>query len=337
MKPIVTGIIGVGRIGRIHALNLSTRLPQAVVKTVSDVQTGGLREFADSLGIAQVTADYRDILNDPEIDAVIICSPTPTHADLAMLAARAGKHIFCEKPIDLNLAKIRQTIEVVHAGGVRMQVGFNRRFDHNFSKVRQLVETGELGAVHVVRITSRDPAPPPIDYIRQSGGLFLDMTIHDFDMALFLAGSPVVEVYASAAVLVDPAIGEAGDVDTAVISLKFASGALGIIENSRQAVYGYDQRVEVLGSRGAASAANDTPTTVQVSRQDGVHSDKPLYFFLERYLASFAEEMRQFIEAVQTGRQTAVTAEDGLAPVRIALAAQRSVRENRPVRLAEID
>jgi myo-inositol 2-dehydrogenase/D-chiro-inositol 1-dehydrogenase len=253
-----------------------------------------------------------------------------------MAAARAGKHIFCEKPIDLDLGKIQKTIAAVHASGVRMQVGFNRRFDHNFHKVQQVVSSGELGQVHVVRITSRDPAPPPLDYIRQSGGLFLDMTIHDFDMAQYLAGSPVVEVYASAAVLVDPAIGEAGDIDTAVINLKFANGALGIIENSRQAVYGYDQRVEVLGSLGAASAANDTPTTVQVSRQDGVHSDKPLYFFLERYMASFEEEMRQFIEAVRTGCETPVTAEDGLAPVRIALAAQRSLQENRPVRIDEI-
>jgi myo-inositol 2-dehydrogenase/D-chiro-inositol 1-dehydrogenase len=336
MKTITTGIIGIGRIGRIHARTLSTCIPGAAVKTVSDVRTEGLRAFADSLNIPGITDDPAEILRDPEIAAVVICSPTPTHADLAMAAARAGKHIFCEKPIDLDLGKIQKTIAAVHASGVRMQVGFNRRFDHNFHKVQQVVSSGELGQVHVVRITSRDPAPPPLDYIRQSGGLFLDMTIHDFDMAQYLAGSPVVEVYASAAVLVDPAIGEAGDIDTAVINLKFANGALGIIENSRQAVYGYDQRVEVLGSLGAASAANDTPTTVQVSRQDGVHSDKPLYFFLERYMASFEEEMRQFIEAVRTGCETPVTAEDGLAPVRIALAAQRSLQENRPVRIDEI-
>lgn len=336
MDKIKIGIIGAGRIGKVHATSISRQVPAAEVKIISDVQTEGLREFADTTGISQVTSDYRDILNDPDIDAVMICSPTATHADLAMAAARAGKHIFCEKPVDLNLEKIRETIRVVRACNVKMQVGFNRRFDHNFNRIRQLITAGELGAVHIVRITSRDPAPPPPEYISQSGGIFLDMTIHDFDMALFLTGSPVTEVYASASVLIDPAIGTAGDFDTAVISLKFANGALGIIENSRQAVYGYDQRVEVLGAAGAAEAFNDKPSTVQLSSASGVITDKPLYFFLERYTDSFSEEVRQFVEAIRGNRETPVSVEDGLEPVRIALAAKKSILEKRPVLLEEI-
>lgn len=336
MKQLQIGIIGAGRIGKVHAQSICRHVPAARVKIISDVRQEGLREFADSLGIPRITGDYREILADREIDAVLICSPTTTHADLAMAAAGAGKHIFCEKPIDLDIRKIQQTIQAVRSANVKMQVGFNRRFDHNFSRIRQLISAGELGAVHIVRITSRDPAPPPLEYISQSGGIFLDMTIHDFDMALYLTGSPVREVYAATSVLIDPAIGTAGDADTAIVSLKFANGALGIIENSRQAVYGYDQRIEVLGANGAAEAFNDKATSVQLSSAAGVTTDKPLYFFLERYMASFSEEIRQFVDAIQAEKETPVTVEDGLEPVRIALAAKLSAAENRPVLLDEI-
>ena len=336
MSTLQVGIIGAGRIGRLHAASLMTRVPGATVRTLADPVLEGVREFADGLGIPRVTPDPAEILGDPAIDAVLICSPTPTHADLSMAAARAGKHIFCEKPVDLSIPKILETIRVVRDSGVRMQVGFNRRFDHNFARLRDLVRQGDLGDIHMVRITSRDPGPPPLTYIRQSGGLFLDMTIHDFDMAGFLAGSRVEEVSAFAAVLVDPAIGEAGDVDTAVIALRFANGALGVIENSRRAAYGYDQRAEVLGSRGAAASGNDTPSTVRVSTADGVLSDKPLYFFLERYMESFVEEMRQFVAAVRNGTEPPVTVEDALEPVRIAEAARLSRMERRVVRMEEI-
>jgi myo-inositol 2-dehydrogenase/D-chiro-inositol 1-dehydrogenase len=337
MKRLRVGIIGAGRIGRVHATSIAQHVPQAEILAISDVVLDGVQAFADSLGIPKVLADYHAILNDPDIDAVLICSPTNTHADIAIEAARAGKHIFCEKPIDLTVAKVRATMEAVKKAGVKMQVGFNRRFDHNFARVREIIAAGGIGDLNVLRITSRDPGPPPISYVKVSGGMFNDMTIHDFDMARFLSGSAVTEVYAKAAVLVDPAIGEAGDVDTAVITLTFASGAIGIIENCRRAAYGYDQRVEAFGSGGAASASNDTPTAVSLADSTGVHADKPLFFFLERYMGSFSEEVRQFVDAVLNDKPTPVTVEDGLPPLLIALAAKRSVEQNRPVKISEIE
>ena len=337
MNKLRIGIIGAGRIGRVHATSIINHVPRARVVAISDVDLEAVRTFAAGLGIEKVTADYRDILSDPEIDAVLICSPTNTHATLSIEAARAGKHVFCEKPIDLSVPRIRDVIDAVDAAGIKMQVGFNRRFDHNFARIRELVRDGSLGDVQLLRITSRDPGPPPISYVKVSGGMFMDMTIHDFDMAVFQVASPVVEVYATAAVLVDPAIGEAGDVDTAVLVLKFANGAIGVIDNSRKAAYGYDQRLEVFGSKGAATAQNDTATTVQVSTAESVTMDKPLYFFLERYMASFSEEMRQFVDAVLDDGPTPVTVRDALVPVLLALAAKKSVALNRSVTLAEIE
>jgi len=224
----------------------------------------------------------------------------------------------------------------VKKANVKLQVGFNRRFDHNFKRVRELVESGAVGAPQIVKITSRDPAPPPASYVAVSGGIFLDMMIHDFDMARYQAGSDVVEVYATGAVLVDKAIGEAGDVDTALVSLRFANGALGVIDNSRKAVYGYDQRVEVFGSKGSASAENDTPSTVRLSTESGVVGDKPLYFFLERYKEAFISEMRAFLEAVAEGKPCPVTGEDGLQDLLVGLAATKSLAEGRPVKISEI-
>ena len=267
---------------------------------------------------------------------MLICSSTDTHADIAIEAAEAGKHIFCEKPVDLTPEKVNAVIAAVKKAGVKLQVGFNRRFDHNFANVRAMVADVKIGDVHIVKITSRDPAPPPAEYSAVSGGMFLDMTIHDFDMARFLAGSEVTEVYANATCLVDPAIGAAGDVDTAVISLKFANGAVGVIDNSRRAAYGYDQRVEVFGSKGAAVASNDTPTNVVFMGDEGVVADKPLYFFLERYMQSFRDEMLQFVEAVLEDKATPTTGEDGLNSILVALAAKKSVAEGRPVQLSEM-
>jgi len=337
MAGITVGVVGAGRIGRIHAENIRG-IPEARLQAVADVAADdALAAWARGLGVGRVARDPREIMDDPSIDAVVICSSTDTHADLVVAAAERGKHVFCEKPIDLSVAKVRRALAAVERAGVKLQVGFNRRFDHNFRRARELVQSGALGEPHLVRITSRDPAPPPLAYVKVSGGLFLDMTIHDFDMARYLTGSEVVEVYAQGAVLVDPAIGEAGDVDTAVVTLVFASGALGMIDNSRKAAYGYDQRVEVFGSKGSAACSNDTPSSVVLSAVDGVHSDKPLHFFLERYRQAFVDEMKAFFAALASGGPTPVGGQDGLAPILIGLAARRSVAEHRPVRIAEIE
>ncbi len=336
-KTIRVGVIGAGRIGKIHAESLATRVPGAELAAIADVNLKAAQELAEKYHVAQVYSDYKQIMADKSIDAVAICSSTDTHASLMIEAAQAGKHIFCEKPISQNLAAIDQALEAVHKAGVKCQIGFNRRFDPNFKKVRQLIQEGKLGDLHILRITSRDPAPPPAEYVKTSGGMFLDMTIHDFDMARYLSGSDVVEVYAAGGVMVDPAIGQAGDIDTAVITLKFANGAIGTIDNSRKAVYGYDQRVEAFGSGGMVAVANNTPNTSVYSSAEGVVSEKPLYFFLERYMESFIAEMREFIEAVGSDATTPVTALDGRKPVVIALAAKKSLDENRPVKLAEIE
>jgi len=336
-KNIRVGVIGAGRIGKIHAANLATRIAGAEVAAIADVNLQAARELAEKLHVSNVYSDFQRIMNDDSIDAVAICSSTDTHASLMVEAAKAGKHIFCEKPISQNLATIDNAIEAVEKAGVKCQIGFNRRFDPNFKKVRQMVQEGKIGDLHILRITSRDPAPPPPSYVKLSGGMFLDMTIHDFDMARYLSGSEVVEVYAAGGVLVDPAIGEAGDIDTALITLKFANGAIGTIDNSRKAVYGYDQRVEVFGSGGMVSVSNNLPNTSVYSSADGVVSEKPLYFFLERYMDSFITEMQDFVDAVIKDSPTPVTALDGRKPVVIAMAAKKSLDENRPVRLTEIE
>ena len=280
--------------------------------------------------------DPRILLDDPEIDAILIGSPSSEHAPQLIECAEAGKHIFCEKPIALNPEIIRNALAEVDKSGVKLQVGFNRRFDPNFSAVQHQVASGALGDPHIIRITSRDPAPPPAEYVAGSGGMFLDMTIHDFDMVRFLSGSEVTEVHAYGAVLVDPEIGKAGDIDTAVISLKFTNGALGIIENSRKAVYGYDQRVEIFGSKGAAMADNNTPTSMVVFNESGTIRDKPLYFFLERYEAAFIDEMKAFVNAIREDKTTAVSGKDGLAPVLIALAAQDSLKRGKPEKVDSV-
>ncbi len=335
-KVIKVGVIGAGRIGKIHAENLATRIPGVVVEAIADVNLAAAQELAEKLHIPHSYADYRKIMEDKSIDAVAICSSTNTHADLMIEAAAAGKHVFCEKPVDHSLAKIDKAIEAVKKAGVKSQIGFNRRFDPNFKKLRDLVQEGKIGDLHILRITSRDPAPPPAEYVKVSGGMFLDMTIHDFDMARYLSGSEVVEVFAAGAVLVDPAIGAAGDIDTAIITLKFANGAIGTIDNSRKAAYGYDQRAEVFGSGGMAATANNTANSSVYSNAEGVHTEKPLYFFLERYMESFTAELRDFITAIREDKPTPVSVEDGLKPVIIAMAAKKSLEENRPVKLSEI-
>jgi len=329
MRTITVGVLGAGRIGRIHTENLF-RMPGVRVKSIADPYA----DFSNWPPDAVATGpDPELVLDDPEIEAVLICSPTPTHAPFTDAAAKAGKHIFCEKPVDLDPDRIRQTLAVVEAAGVKMQVGFNRRFDPTFARVRKAVTDGEIGDVQIVKITSRDPEAPPVSYVETSGGIFLDMTIHDFDMVRYVTGSEVEEVYAMGAVLIDPAIGEAGDVDTAVTTLKMANGALAVIENSRQAVYGYDQRVEVFGSKGSAEAANETANRVTVSGAGGVRRDNPLYFFLERYQVSFAAELEAFLASIREDGDPPVGGRDGLMSVLVGLAAARSMAENRPVKV----
>jgi myo-inositol 2-dehydrogenase/D-chiro-inositol 1-dehydrogenase len=330
------GVIGAGRIGKLHAENLAYRIPETQVVAIADINAGAASAVAQRLNISHVFDDYRAVLGLAEVDAVVICSATDTHTPIIIEAARAGKQIFCEKPIDLSLSKIDSALEAVERAGVKLQIGFNRRFDPNFARVRQAVQSGEIGTPHRLHIISRDPSPPPISYVRVSGGMFVDMTIHDFDMARFLLGEDVEEVYAAAGVLIDPAIGAEGDVDTAVTVLRFASGAIGTIDNSRKAVYGYDQRVEVFGSAGSAQAENNFPNNTIISGERTIYRDLPLNFFVERYTDSYINEMRAFVDAVIHDRPVPVTGLDGRIPVVMGLAARRSVELNRPVRLSEI-
>ncbi len=296
MNKIKLGIIGAGRIGRVHAESVSFHIPDAEVIAVADpFITAEGKKFFSNLGINEVHSDYHEILKNKDIDAVLICSSTDTHAEITIAAARAGKNIFCEKPIDLDIRRIRETLKAVKDSGVKFQVGFNRRFDRNFKALKDSVTSGKIGNVQIIKITSRDPAPPPVEYIKVSGGLFCDMMIHDFDLARFLSGSEVVEVFACGTVLVNDEIGKAGDIDTAIVTLKFASGAIGVIDNSRQAVYGYDQRAEVFGSAGCASVENEKPSTARISTKDAVTEEKPLYFFLERYMQAYASEVSEDI------------------------------------------
>lgn len=330
------GLIGTGRIGRVHAEHLSRRLPGVKLVMVSDVNEASARECAAQFQVPEANGDFRRLLERPDIHAVVICSSTDTHAEIIEAAAGAGKHVFCEKPIDFDLRRIDHALGAVERAGVLLQVGFNRRFDANFRRIREAVASGAIGVPHQLHIISRDPSPPPIDYVRKSGGLFMDMAIHDFDMARFLLNDEVAEIYATGGVRVNPAIGEAGDIDTAVVLLKFASGATGIIENSRQALYGYDQRAEVFGSGGAIRVDNNYPNTAILSGADRIHRDLPLNFFMDRYLDSYLAEMKAFIEAVRNGGPSPVSGAAGRAPVVMAKAARRSWQENRPIKLAEI-
>ena len=336
-RKVRMAVIGAGRIGRVHAEHMVRRIPNVEVAAVADVFVEAATRLAYDMGIPLATGEYMEVLDDNEIEAVVICSSTDTHARIIVEAARAGKDIFCEKPISHDLAEIDRALAEVERSGVKLQIGFNRRFDHNFRRVRDLVADGRIGTPHIVRITSRDPEPPPLDYVRVSGGIFADMTIHDFDMARFLIADEVDEIFAFGAVLVDPEIGAAGDIDTAVTTLRYRGGAIGTIDNSRKAVYGYDQRVEVFGSAGCVVVSNDHPNTAITSDAGGVRQDRPLYFFLERYAESYMEEMRAFVHAIISDTAPQVTGVDGRIPVVMAMAAQKSLEEARPVRIEEVE
>ena len=309
---------------------------KASMVSIADVNPLAARGVAARCGIPEVAVDAGAVIGDPRVQAVLICSSTDTHEDLVVQAAAAGKHIFCEKPIEKTLAGMDRVLAAVARAGVQLQVGFNRRFDPNYARVRKAIVDGEIGTPHLMHIVSRDPAPPPLSYVRSSGGLFLDMTIHDFDMARFLIGSEVEEIYTAAAVMVDPAIGEAGDVDTAVMVLRFANGVIATIDNSRQAVYGYDQRVEVFGSAGSVATTNCYPNEAVISTGSQIQRDLPLNFFMERYTQSFTNELSDFVDCVLEGRPVRVSATDARVPVVMALAARKSYDEGRPVKLSEV-
>jgi myo-inositol 2-dehydrogenase/D-chiro-inositol 1-dehydrogenase len=330
------GIIGAGRIGSIHADTLAFRIPEARTLSIADCNRQAAEALAGRCRIAEVAPSSEEILSDPRIDAVLICSSTDTHACLIAAAARAGKHIFCEKPIARTLPEIDDALEAVEKAGVKLQIGFNRRFDSNFARVRRAVTDGEIGRPSLMHITSRDPVPPPLAYVRISGGIFVDMMIHDFDMARFVIGDEVEEVYTAGAIHVNPEIADAGDIDTALVVLRFRNGVIGTIDNSRHAAYGYDQRVEILGSEGKIETGNCYPNTAEVSNAKNVSRDLPLNFFVERYRESFVTELRAFVDAVREDRPTPVTGIDGRIPIQMALAARKSYDEHRPVRLDEV-
>ena len=296
----------------------------------------GTEQTLRALGAEKVTKDYREILADKSVDAVLICSSTDTHARISVEAIKAGKHVFCEKPVDHDVKKILTVKEALQGGGVKYQVGFNRRFDHNFEAVKKAIDAGRIGHLDVLKICSRDPAAPSADYIKVSGGIFLDMTIHDFDMVRYLSSDEVESVYAVGGVTVDKAIGEAGDIDTAVVTMKLKGGALAVIDNCRRAAYGYDQRAEAFGSLGQIAVANDAASTAVISDANGVTAEKPLYFFLERYMQAYVKEVSEFVRCIEEDRPVPVGIEDGLQAVVIGLAAKRSLQTGAPVRLDDI-
>jgi myo-inositol 2-dehydrogenase/D-chiro-inositol 1-dehydrogenase len=322
-------LLGAGRIGQVHAANLHIN-PRAQLHAVVDVNLQAASTLAERYG-AKASTDVDAVLNDPALKGVLICTSTDTHVEFILKAVRRKLPVFCEKPIDLNLDKVDTCLAEVERSGVPLLLGFNRRFDPHFRTLREAVRRGEVGDVEIVKITSRDPAPPPPAYVRTSGGLFRDMMIHDLDMARFLLGEEPVELFATGASLVDPAIGEAGDIDTAMVILKTRRGALCHIDNSRRAVYGYDQRIEVFGAKGMLQAANPTPTTVMRYTSDTVVSDKPYHFFLDRYPDAYRAELEHFLDIIDGRAKPLVTGRDGREALVLADAAARSLKQGAPV------
>ena len=329
---IKIAIIGMGRMGRIHLDNLSRKINGVELTMVVDPKNDG-QKFALDNGVNNVSNSVNTIIENPEIDAVVISSPSSTHCEYVIKFAKAGKAIFCEKPIDMSLQKATKAISIISKLNVPIMIGFNQRFDNNFSKVKDEISNGKIGELYNLHIISRDPEPPPISYIKKSGGLFRDMTIHDFDMARFIMSSEVVEVFAYGNCLIDSAIGDAGDIDSATVLLKFENGAMATIENSRQASYGYDQRLEVFGSKGVIRVENPLKSDLKILTESGTKTDRHLDFFMERYKSSYLEEIKCFINALNTGEKMPVNGEDGLKAMIIAEAANKSLLENRPVKI----
>ena len=322
------GLLGAGRIGQVHAVNIAGNLRSTLV-AVADVYPQAAETLAAKYGAEARSVD--DVLNDPDIDAVLIASSTDTHSDLIEAATAAGKAVLCEKPVDLSLERAKACLEAAAQTGKPVMIGFNRRFDPNFGALKAASAAGEIGKAELLSITSFDPAPPPVSYIKVSGGLFRDMMIHDFDMANFVMGERPVTIRAVGSSIVDPEIGEAGDVDTAVVTMTYADGKIAVIKNSRRAVYGYDQRVELLGSEGLLQAENMLENTVVKSTTAGVASAKPTYFFLERYMPAYAVEWEAFVAAMLDGAPMPVTLEDGIAALAMAEAATEAAKSGQAV------
>ncbi len=332
------GLLGAGRIGKLHGTNLMNHVPGAEIVIVADpFMNEAMEEWAKGIGIPKCTKDPEEVFSSPDVDAVFICSSTNTHADFIIRAAKAGKDIFCEKPIHYEIPKIKEALAAVEEAGVKLQIGFVRRFDHNHKAVHDVAASGDLGRIYLVKVTSRDPEGPPMSYVAVSGGIFNDMMIHDFDMVRYLSGSEVTEVSAIGAVLTDPGYAEYDDVDTAIVTLKFENGAIGVIDNCRTAPYGYDQRVEVHCEKGCVQDRNDLENEAFISRADGVSSAKPTWFNFERYNDAFVAEERAFIKCVKEDLPVPVGGFDGLQPARIAKAAKISIKEGRPVKMEEIE
>ncbi len=324
------GLLGAGRIGKVHAKAVTSN-PEAKLVAVADAFEQAAKDLSAAHGCEIRTID--EIEKASDIDAVIICTPTDTHADLIERFARAGKAIFCEKPIDLDVKRVEECLAVVRETGATLMVGFNRRFDPHFAAVRKAIDDGQIGDVEMVTITSRDPGAPPAEYISRSGGIFRDMTIHDFDMARFLLGEDPVAVTAHASVLVDKKIGELGDYDSVSVILSTASGKQCVISNSRRATYGYDQRIEVHGSKGMVAAENQRPVSIEIANGSG-YTRPPLHdFFMTRYTEAYANEIAAFISAIAKGTKAAPSGEDGLIALALADAAVRSVKEGKTVKV----
>jgi myo-inositol 2-dehydrogenase/D-chiro-inositol 1-dehydrogenase len=334
-RKVKIAVIGTGRMGSVHCRNIARQIPEADLVAVCDIRLEVAQAVADELGVRRVVKDYHELLADPEIEAILIASSTDTHAFMMKDVAAAGKHIFCEKPLALELEKIDEALAEVKKAGVKLQVGFNRRFDKSLQKVKAIVDSGEIGRPCIMRITNRDPDFPAMEFLRVSGGIFLDLAIHDFDMVRYQLGE-VVEVYATGDALLEPKIKEFGDIDTDVVILKFANGAVGTIDNSRKAVYGYDQRLEVFCSNGTAMVENEKENVAVKGNKDGFLSSKVPHFFMQRYAPCYVEEVRQFIECVRDNKPTPTTGADGRAAVVLGYAAWKSLRENRPVKVSEI-
>ena len=327
------GLLGAGRIAGVHATAITSH-PRSELTAVSDFYPEAAEKLAAQYGAVARSTD--EIIADPEIDAVLIATSTDTHSDLMEAATRAGKAVLCEKPVDLSLERARACQNVVDATGRPVMIGFNRRFDTNFGALKAAHAAGEIGKAELLSITSFDPAPPPVAYIKVSGGIFRDMMIHDFDMANFIIGSAPVSISSTASSIVDPEIGAAGDFDTAIVTLRYASGELAVIKNSRRAVYGYDQRVELLGSEGLLQAQNMLENTVVKSGTQGVTGAKPTYFFLERYMQAYEAEWSAFVAAITEGAALTVTLSDGVLALAMAEAATKSAKTGQPVLLADI-
>ena len=327
------GLLGAGRIGQVHAAVIAAH-EGSTLAALSDVYAPAAEELAAKYHTQVRSSD--EIIADDAINAVLIATSTDTHSDLIEAATQAGKAVMCEKPVDLSLERARACLEAVSETGRPVMIGFNRRFDPSFAAIRDSLAAGQIGKAELLSVTSFDPAPPPVEYIKVSGGMFRDMMIHDFDMTNFIMGETPVSISASGACLVDPEIGRAGDIDTAVVTLSYADGKLAVIKNSRRAAYGYDQRLELLGADGLLQAQNMLENTVVKSTGQGVISAKPTYFFIERYLPAYKAEWAAFAAAIQEGDDMPVSLEDGVQALAMAEAAQRSFDSSRPVRLADV-